>query len=220
MFLFICILIKILKNTILIETSNFRLRKTCVLTSHAKFLLDLETAKLRTQSCSPEHLLEWTEVENSRWRPKPDVDTAKRLSPFPHLIATRFQRLYLCFRGRPNQWDMYLYQTTKLGGNRKWKTQDGGLHPWNAYISAPRLASHAILTAILLFLGRPYEWDMYLHRTTKLGGNREWKIQDGGLHSWNAYISAPRLASNAIPTAIPMFSESAIPMGHISIPYD
>jgi len=55
---------------------------------------------------------------------KPEVDTAKRLSPFPHLISTRFQRLNLCFRGRPYQWDMYLYRTTKLGGNRKLNIQN------------------------------------------------------------------------------------------------
>jgi len=59
----------------------------------------------------------------------PEMDMAKRLSPFPHLIEMRFQRLYLCFRGRPYQWDMYLYCATKLGGNRKRKMQDGGLHP-------------------------------------------------------------------------------------------
>jgi len=37
------------------------------------------------------------------------------------------------------QWDMYLYRTTKLGGSRKCKIQDCGLHPWNAYISPPRI---------------------------------------------------------------------------------
>jgi len=140
---------------------------------------------------------------------------------------------------------MCLYPTNKLGGNRKWKIQNGGLHPWNAYISAPRRASNAIPSAIpyvfdvshingtciytarlnweetasgnskmaaythemrisqlpdelamrfqllnLCFLGQPYQRDMCLYRTTKLGGNRKWKIQDGGLHPCNAYISA------------------------------
>jgi len=34
---------------------------------------------------------------------------------------------------------MYIYRTTKLGWNRKWRIQYGGLHPWNAYILATRL---------------------------------------------------------------------------------
>jgi len=33
-------------------------------------------------------------------------------------------------------------------------------------------------------------------------------------------ISVSTLDSNAIPTDIPMFLGSAIPMGHVSIPYD
>jgi len=114
------------------------------------------------------NVLEWKEVEYSRWRPQTGSGYGKRLFPFPHLIATRFQHIYLCFWGLPYQWDMYLYCTTKLGGSRKWKIKDGGLHPWNAYISPPRLASNAIPTAMLMFRGQPYQWDMYLYCTTKL----------------------------------------------------
>jgi len=36
------------------------------------------------------------------------------------------------------------------------------------YISPPRLASIAILTAIPMFSGQPYQWDIYLYCTTKL----------------------------------------------------
>jgi len=39
---------------------------------------------------------------------------------------------------------MYLYCTTKLGGNRKCKIQDGGLHPLNAYISHSYTAKSAL----------------------------------------------------------------------------
>jgi len=139
-----------------------------------------------------------------------------RISQLPDEQATRFKRLYLCFRNRPCQWNMCLYHTTKLGGNRKWKLLDGCLHPWNEYM----LLATRFQRLYLCFRGRPCRWDMCLYCTTELGGNRKWKIQDGGLHPWNAYISPPRLASNAIPTAIPMLSGSAIPMGHVSIPYD
>jgi len=33
-------------------------------------------------------------------------------------------------------------------------------------------------------------------------------------------LSSQTIASNTIPTAIPMFSGSAIPIGHVSILYD
>jgi len=43
--------------------------------------------------------------------------------------------------------------------------------------------------------------------------NRKWMRQ-------NAFISVSTLDSNAIQTAINMFSGSSIPMGHVSMPYD
>ena len=43
--------------------------------------------------------------------------------------------------------------------------------------------------------------------------NRKWKIQDGGLHTWNTYISACTQDGDEIPTAIPMFSGSSYLMG-------
>ena len=39
-----------------------------------------------------------------------------RIYRLPDQIETRCQRLFLCFRGRPYQWDTYLYRTTKLEG--------------------------------------------------------------------------------------------------------
>ena len=50
--------------------------------------------------------------------------------------------------------------------------------------------------------------------------NCKWKIQDGGLHSLNAYISACTWHSNAIKTATPMFSGSSYAMGVVSMLYD
>jgi len=148
-----CFFSKILKNTILLKKSNFRQRKTCVSYQPCYIFIWLRNRELN-------HVLLNAFLNERKWNIqdedgglKPEVDTAKRLFPFPNLIATRFQQIYLCFRGRPYQWDMYLYRTTKLGGNRKWKIQDGGLHPWNSYISPPRLASNTIPTAILMFSG-------------------------------------------------------------------
>ena len=42
--------------------------------------------------------------------------------------------------------------------------------------------------------------------------NRKWAIQDGGLKTSNACISASRLDINEIPTAMPMFAGSSFPM--------
>jgi len=204
-----CIFLKILKNTILIEKSNFRLPKTCVSYEPCDNCIRLRDSELN-------HVLLNTFSNERKWKIqdgslKPEVDMAKRLSPLPHLIATRIQRLNLCFPRWKYQWDIYLYRTTKLERNQKWKIQDGGLHLWNPYISTHRLASNAIPTAIPMFSvsvipvvmwfkrlylcvhSRPHHWDMYLYLTTKLGGNRKWKIQDGGLHPWNTYIPATRL---------------------------
>jgi len=115
------------KNKILIKNSNFRLRKTCVSYQPCDICITMRDRKLN-------HVLLNTSLNERKWNIqdgglKPEVDTAKRLLPFPHLIATRFQRLYLCFRGQPYPWDIYLYCTTKLGGNRKCKIQDGDVHP-------------------------------------------------------------------------------------------
>jgi len=52
----------------------------------------------------------------------------------------------------------------------------------------------------------------------------KWNIPDGGLKpevdTAKRLISVSTLESNAIPTTIPKFSWLAIPMGHVSIPYD
>jgi len=135
----------------LIKKSNFRPRRTCVSYQPCDICIRLKDRELN-------HILLNTFLNERQWNIqegglRPEVDTAKRSFPFPHLIATRFQQIYLCFRGRPYQWDMYLYCTTKRGENQKFKIQDGGLNPWNAYISLPRLASNAIQTAIPMFLG-------------------------------------------------------------------
>jgi len=134
-----------------IKKSNFSVRKTCVSYQPCDIFI-------RLRDREPNHVLLKTFLNERKWNTqdgglKPEVDTAKRLFPFPHSIATRFYMIYVCFRGRPYQWDMFLYLSTKLGGNRKWKIQDGGLHPWNAYIWPPRLASNAIPTDILMFSG-------------------------------------------------------------------
>jgi len=86
--------------------SNFKLRKTRVSYQPCDIFIKLRDPELN-------HALQNNFSNEWKWTIqdgglKPEVDMAKRLSPFPHLIATRFQRLYLCFRGRPYQWDMYL----------------------------------------------------------------------------------------------------------------
>jgi len=60
-----------------------------------------------------------------------------RMSQLPDLLATRFQRQYLCFRGQLYQ--LVIYTVRLNWGNRKWKIKDFIMHPWNAYIPAIRL---------------------------------------------------------------------------------
>jgi len=162
-FMFMCILFNYWKIQFYLRNQTLGFAKHVFLTGHATFLSDGETAN--------SSMFSWTLSRmNGSGIFKMAALNRKGIQqndffPFRHLIATRFQQLYPCYRGRPYQWDMYPYCTSKLGENWKCNVQDGGLHPRNAY------------------------------------------------------ISAPRLASNAIPTAIPMFSGSAKPMGHASIPY-
>jgi len=134
--LYLCIFSKILKNTILIKNSNFRLRKTCVSYQPCAILIRLRDRELN-------HVLLHTFLNERKWNIqdgglKPEVDTVKRLFPFPHLIATRYTDIPM-FSGSAIPMGHVSVRTTKLGGNRKWKIQDGGLHPWNAYISPPRV---------------------------------------------------------------------------------
>ena len=60
--------------------------------------------------------------------PKAGMNREKLISQLPDQIKTRFERLYLCFRRQPNQWDIYPDRLTKLEVNRQWKSQDGDLH--------------------------------------------------------------------------------------------
>jgi len=90
-----CIFSKIIKNTILIKESNFRLRKTCVSYKPSDIFIRLKYRELN-------HVLLNTFLNERKWNIqhgglKSEVDTAKRLFPFPHVIATRFQQIYLCF---------------------------------------------------------------------------------------------------------------------------
>jgi len=91
---------KILKIKMLIKKSNFRLRKTCVSYQPCNIFYRLRDRELN-------HALLNTFLNERKWNIqdgglKPEVDTAKRLFPFPHLIAKRFQQIYLCFRGHTN----------------------------------------------------------------------------------------------------------------------
>jgi len=99
--IFMCIFLHT-KNTFLIKHSHVRLRKTCV----SYYPCDI-FVKLRDHELN--HILLNTFSNERKWKIqdgglKPEVDTAKRLSPFPHLIATLCYRLYLRLRGRPYQW--------------------------------------------------------------------------------------------------------------------
>jgi len=93
--IYLCVFVKkILKNAILIKKSNFRLRKTCVWYRPCEIFITLRDRELN-------HVLLNKFWNERKWNIqdgglKPEVDTAKRLFPFPHLIATQFQRLYLC----------------------------------------------------------------------------------------------------------------------------
>jgi len=81
----------ILKNTILIKKSNFRIRKTGVSYQPCDIFIVLRDRELN-------HVLLNTFSNERKWNIldgglKPEVDTVKRLFPFPNLIAKRFQRL-------------------------------------------------------------------------------------------------------------------------------
>jgi len=82
-------------------------------------------------------------------------------------------------------------------------------------ISVSTLDSNEIQTTTPIYRDWAIQWDMYLNHSTKLEENRKWKIQDGGPRYTN--ISLPRLDSNAIPTAIPMFVGQRIPVEHVSM---
>ena len=99
--------------------------------------------------------------------------------------------------------------------NRKWIIQDGGLNTLNAYSSAPRLDKYEIPTTTAnMYQGssNPLEPKGKLYKQTG-----SVKIQDGGIQTSNACISASRQDINEIPTAIPMFLRSSFPMGLMRI---
>jgi len=128
----------------------------------------------------------------------------------------------MCFKSTMRYFDRFRVLKLNRVLLKTSSNEDGGLIP--TVDKAKRLFPFPHFTAIPMAMpivsGLPYYWDTYSHRTTELGENRKWKIQDGGLHSWNVYISVPRLASNVNTTASLLFSDSAIPMGHVSITYD
>jgi len=102
--IYLCVFFLILKNTNLIKKSNFRLRKTCVSYQPCNIFIRLRNRELN-------HVLLNNFSNERKWKIQdggltPEVDTAKRLFSFPHLIATRFHWLYLCLWDRPSLWDM------------------------------------------------------------------------------------------------------------------
>jgi len=97
-------------------------------TSHATFVLDWETANSVVFS--------WTlSSMNKSGKFKMAVLNRKWIRQIDFLLFHTWEQRdsngYTYVYGvAPYQWDMYLYHTTKLGGNRKRKIQDGGLHPY------------------------------------------------------------------------------------------
>ena len=82
------------------------------------------------------------------------------------------------------------------------KIQDGGLLTSSACISAPRRDINEISTAIPMFPGSSYPLGLMRILCDETGSV---KIQDGGLQTSNACISASRQDINEILTATPMF---------------
>ena len=146
------------------------------------------------------------------------------------MAAKDFYCVYLHFPiGQPTRFDRNFNRKTYVlrssfplglmaklcdkSGSRK--IQDGGLLTSNACISAPWQDINEISPAIPMFLGSSIPLGLMEKLCDKTGSG---EIQDGGLQTSNACISAPWQDINEIPTAIPiqsvtpMFSGSSYPM--------
>jgi len=135
-------------------------------------------------------LYDWTGRKTGSGKSKMVAYTPEmQISQLPDELATRFQRLYLFFWGRPCQWDMCIYRTIKLWGNRQWKIQDGSLHPWNEEISAPRRASNAIPTAIPIFF-----WVNHTNGTCVYTVRLTWEETGSGKSKMAAYTHEMRIS--------------------------
>ena len=86
--------------------------------------------------------------------------------------------------------------------NRKWVIQNGGLNKSIACIFASRQDNNEIPTAMPMFSGSSFSLGHPRRLCDRTGIG---KIQDGGLWTSNACISAPRQDINEIPTAILVF---------------
>ena len=153
--------------------------------------------------------MEETGSRNPKWRPLP-------LYCIYICLQTRELRdynghSYIFGSGIPM--GQVLTSYNRIGRNRKWKIQDGGLYHWNTYISAPIQDSYAIPMSMPQFSGSNIPMERHVTTYHRSKRNGKYKIQAGGPYHGTAYISSPRLDSNAIPTAIPMFLGSGIPMG-------
>jgi len=76
-----------------------------------------------------------------------------------------------------------------------------------------RLMQHAIPTATPMFLGLGFPIVLFW----RLRLNRNRLIQDGGLQTWNSFISACAQENNDIPEAMPIYSEILISLLCLSI---
>ena len=141
-------------------------------------------------------------------------------SPLVQKIATKFQRLYLCFWGSSYPTEGVAMPYDKTGRNRKWKIQDGGPQTWYNYILACTRESDGVSSAVPMTPGSSYAMEVMAMLYDQTGRNRRWEIQDGGMWTWNTFISACIQDSNAIPTAITMFSGSSYPMRVLAMLYD
>ena len=106
-------------------------------------------------------------------------NTGMHVSQLPDQIATRFQRLYLCFRVKHSNGTSI--DTPQL----KWKKleveiQNGDPYHFTAYISAPGI--YGIIMAIAMFSESGIPMGQVLTPYNRIGRNRKWKIQDGGLY--------------------------------------
>ena len=135
------------------------------------------------------------------------------VSPLPDKISTKFQRLYLFFGSSiPLGLMKILWDQTGSG-----QIQDGGNQTSNACISASRQDVNEIPTAMPMFSGSSFPLGLMRILCDQTGSGQ---IQDGGIQTSNACVSASRQDINEIPTAMPMFSGSGFPLGLITWPCD
>ena len=102
------------------------------------------------------------------------------ISWLPDQLATRFQRLYLSFRGRATRWDKCQHFITQGEGTGSGKFEMAAYYTEMHISQLPDLMAARFQRLCLCFRGRALQWDNSQYCTTKSGRNRKWKIQESG----------------------------------------